>query len=167
MLVLVMGLPGSGKSFFAKRLAAVTGMTYLNSDQVRIEMGVRGKYSEEDRQKVYAAMAARSEERLGQGVSVLVDATFQRQKNRIDFQKLASRKGHLWAGIRVWADENLIKKRLSSEREMSDADFLVYQKLKADFDPLEGDYLLIQSEDGCIESMIQEALKYLKRYDEG
>ena len=53
-------------------------------------MGVRGKYSEEDRQKSFTPpWLPGLEERLGQGVSVLVDATFQRQKNRIDFQQLA------------------------------------------------------------------------------
>ncbi|MDN3689432.1 AAA family ATPase [Cyclobacterium jeungdonense] len=161
MLVLVMGLPGSGKSFFAKRLADKSDMVYLNSDQVRIELGLRGRYSKEDRQKVYAAMAAKTNELLKEGKRVLVDATFQRKKNRWEFQELAKKRRRSVACIRIWAEEGLVAKRLATEREESDADFLIYQKLKSDFDPMEGDYLDIRSEDGKIDSMIHKALEYL------
>ncbi|WP_162342967.1 AAA family ATPase [Cyclobacterium salsum] len=162
MLVLVMGLPGTGKSFFAKRLAEMSEMVYLNSDQVRIELGLRGRYSSDDRQKVYAALVGQTKGLLNDKKSVLVDATFQRKKNRREFQGLAKKLNCPIAFIRVWAEEGLVEKRLAIEREESDADFSVYQKLKLDFDPLEGDYLDIRSEDGKIDRMIQQALDYLK-----
>ncbi|WP_162417196.1 AAA family ATPase [Cyclobacterium roseum] len=162
MLVLVMGLPGSGKSFFAKRLAEMSEMVYLNSDQVRIELGLRGRYSSDDRQKVYAALVGQTKGLLNDKKSVLVDATFQRKKNRREFQGLAKKLNCPIAFIRVWAEEGLVEKRLAIEREESDADFSVYQKLKLDFDPLEGEYLDIRSEDGKIDRMIQQALDYLK-----
>lgn len=162
MLVLVMGLPGSGKSFFAKRLAEISDMVYLNSDQVRIELGMRGRYSSEDRQKVYAALVGQAKGLLNEKKPVLVDATFQRKKNRWEFQQLARKMNCPIAFIRVWAEDGLVQKRLATEREESDADFSVYEKLKSDFDPLEGDYLDIRSEDGKIDRMIQKGLDYLK-----
>lgn len=160
---MVMGLPGSGKSFFARRLADKSDMTYLNSDQVRIELGLRGRYSREDRQKVYAAMAAKTGDLLKEEKPVLVDATFQRKTNRLEFQELAKKRSCSVACIWVWAEEGLVEKRLATKRKESDADFLVYQKLKSDFDPMEGDYLNIRSEDGKIDSMLQKALEYLNR----
>lgn len=166
MLLLVMGLPGSGKSFFAKRLAGETSMPYLSSDQVRMEMGLRGQYSSHDRQKVYAAMAEKARKLLDLGESVLVDATFQGKVNRVAFQEIAIKTGHALICIRVWAEEDLIEKRLSKSREESDADFRVYQKLKRAYDPIEGDHLDIQSEDGKIAVMIEEAVNYMKHHNE-
>lgn len=161
MLVLVMGLPGSGKSYFARRLVEKLDLVYFNSDQVRIELGLRGRYSTNDRQKVYKALLVKTEEQLKEGKPVLVDATFQRKKNRSEFKRLAKKINCEIGYIRVWAEEALAKKRLSTEREESDADFSVYQKLKSDFDPLESGYLNLQSEDGEVDRMIQKALDYL------
>ncbi|WP_439483785.1 AAA family ATPase [Cyclobacterium plantarum] len=166
MLLLVMGLPGSGKSYFANKLAAETSMIYLSSDQVRMEMGLRGQYSSHDRQKVYDEMAARAQKFLEAGKSVLVDATFQSNENRLTFQEIALKMGQSFICMRVWAEEDLIEKRLSKSREESDADFWVYQKLKRNFDPIIGNYLDIQSEDGKIAGMIQKAVKYLENRNE-
>ena len=42
MVVIVFGLPGSGKSYFASRLAGIISADYINSDRVRREIPIPG-----------------------------------------------------------------------------------------------------------------------------
>ena len=44
MLVLIVGLPGTGKTTFAVELAREIGGAHLNSDIIRTSLGQRGKY---------------------------------------------------------------------------------------------------------------------------
>ncbi|SEJ73319.1 hypothetical protein SAMN05192553_11035 [Cyclobacterium xiamenense] len=166
MVVLIMGLPGSGKSFFAKRLAKARGLVYLSSDRVRIELNRRGQYAPEDRQRVYAAMEKRTDRLLALGNAVLVDATFQQRAHRLPFAKIAKRYRQPFACIQIVADEMVVKQRLSKRREESEADVAVYEKLKADFDPIDQGHLDICSEDGQIEVMIERAQAYLDQIHE-
>ena len=56
MVILVLGLPGSGKSYFAGRLAQKINAEYLNSDQIRKEMFQGRTYSDSEKAKVYEAL---------------------------------------------------------------------------------------------------------------
>jgi len=141
-------------------------MVYLSSDTIRIELNLRGRYAPEDRQRVYAAMEKRTDRILALGNSVLVDATFQQRTHRLSFAKIAKRHRQPFACIQVTADEALVKQRLSKSREESEADFAVYEKLKADFDPIDQSHLDICSEDGKIEAMIERAQAYLNQTHE-
>ena len=44
MLIAVMGLPGSGKSYFAHKLAGKLKAIYIGSDQVREKLDLLGEY---------------------------------------------------------------------------------------------------------------------------
>ncbi|WP_375583392.1 AAA family ATPase [Cyclobacterium xiamenense] len=166
MVVLVMGLPGSGKSFFARRLAKEVRMVYLSSDAMRIEMNLRGKYAPADRQRVYAALEKSVELALSRGDAVVVDATFQHRANRLAFARISEKYQQLLACIQVTATEAVVKRRLSKGREESEADFAVHQKLKANFDPIDQPHLTIYSEDGQIDAMINKAREYLNQAHE-
>lgn len=56
MVVIVIGLPGSGKSFFASQLAQLINADYINSDQVRKTMMPPGHYSQQEKHSVYSQM---------------------------------------------------------------------------------------------------------------
>jgi predicted kinase len=56
MIVIVFGLPGSGKSFFASRLAKMINADYINSDMIRKEMFASSTYSEKEKAAVYNVM---------------------------------------------------------------------------------------------------------------
>ncbi len=100
-LVLVGGLPGSGKSTAADRLAAATGWTLLSSDHVRKTLhglmptdaapaGYRtGLYDAAATERTYAALFAQARETLARGVSVVVDASFTDPAHRSAAARLA------------------------------------------------------------------------------
>jgi predicted kinase len=85
-VVLVGGLPGTGKTSVARGLAARTGAVVLSSDEVRRELDVpvagpapgvdEGRYSPEARRAVYDELLDRAELRLRQGESVVLDASW-------------------------------------------------------------------------------------------
>ncbi len=80
--VLVGGLPGSGKSTFANRMADEFGWTVLSSDEIRRDLGLRDEdlpgqaYGSDTVARVYEAMRQRATQLLSHGVSVVLDATW-------------------------------------------------------------------------------------------
>ena len=56
MLILISGLPGSGKTTLASAFSAKTGAHHLNSDLLRQELGLMGHYDPKDKEKVYASL---------------------------------------------------------------------------------------------------------------
>jgi predicted kinase len=82
MIVIVLGLPGSGKSYFAARLAEVIQADYINSDQVRKEMFSKRTYSEKEKGAVYDAMLERMKTAAKLKRDLVLDATFHTEDSR-------------------------------------------------------------------------------------
>lgn len=162
MLVLIAGLPGSGKSFFGQRFAEAIGAVYLNSDNVRTEMSARGRYSDDDKLAVYKQLAASASDALKSGRDVIVDATFYRQSLRELVTKPALSLGASVYIIEVRADEAIVRKRLSVPRALSEADFRVYEMIRDNFEKIPVPHLVLTSTDTNIEDMLREAMQYIK-----
>ncbi len=161
MLTLVSGLPGSGKSFFASRLAERLNAAYINSDRVRRELLATGKYSFEDKFRIYRHMAERAVKLVRQGKDVVVDATFYHQSMRDLFMEAALQNQCPVRFIMIEASEELVKERLSRPRTDSEADLGVYQTIKARFEEFTQPYLRLESEADNIEQMLAAAVDYL------
>lgn len=148
-LLLVAGLPGTGKSTLARTLSERANFSLIRSDVVRKELagsrrsiwsrlplpwgervGVRGKeqlYSSAWTDRTYAECLDRAEKLLFQGKRVLIDATFREEKKRQDFLELASRLAVPTALLVCEADPETIRQRLSQRKgDLSDADWNVY-----------------------------------------
>ena len=166
MLVLVLGLPGSGKSFFAEKLAASLSSVYLNSDRIRKEMGAFGKYTDADKLVVYHEMFRLAEEKILLNNNVVLDATFSKEETRSFAKALSARMSIPIFWILVYADEGLIKERLSKKRFDSEADFGVYEKIRDNFQPFNDPHLLLRSTNANIKDMLDQAHKYIEEKDE-
>lgn len=143
MIIVVMGLSGSGKSFLARILHEEFGFEWLRSDVIRKELaGLKpfqkikvgygeSIYSKEWTEKVYKEMIRRAKEYVDKGKNVVLDATFlqewQRQMVRDAFPDVIF--------LLAYADENLILERLRKRQDVSDADVEVYLKQKESFVP--------------------------------
>lgn len=162
MIVIVSGLPGSGKSYFAGKLSKEVGAAYVNSDQVRHEMRASGKYSFDDKLNVYREMARRAAKIVEANKDVVIDATFYHHTMREMFVKLARLYKVPLFFIEVKADEALIRRRLQSPREYSEADFGVYEKVRDDFEGITLPHLTLESTDENIAEMLIQGLQYIK-----
>ncbi|MGV9611697.1 bifunctional aminoglycoside phosphotransferase/ATP-binding protein [Nocardia xishanensis] len=101
-LALVGGLPGTGKSTVARRLAANTGATVLSTDRIRTELAARiltgeggefgaGRYSPANKARVYDELLNRARTLLASGVSVILDASWVDTDERRRAAELAER----------------------------------------------------------------------------
>ena len=165
MIVIVFGLPGSGKSYFASRLAKMINAGYINSDRLRKEMFKDRTYSEQEKAAVYKAMLEKMKEAMNQDKNLVLDATFHKNETRKLFIREAERKDGIFF-IEIKADENIIRERLKEERSYSEADFEVYKFIRQHYEPLKERHLILESTNENIDSMLQKAADYLKLKDD-
>ena len=100
-LVLVGGLPGTGKSTLADGLGAARGWTVLRSDEIRREAGgpvgeqiardPQGRYGPAATDAVYGELLDRSGRALGRAESVILDASWIDARRRDAARDVAAR----------------------------------------------------------------------------
>ena len=161
MLILVGGLPGSGKTYFASRLSARLQATYISSDLMRKQMEAQGRYAFEDKLNVYEHMACSAATALRQKHPVVVDGTFYCKPMREIFFTLAKLMHLKHAFIEIIADEDVIKKRLDQGMASHAANLSVYRLVKSQWEEPDATYLVVESKDGNIEEMITMAMQYV------
>ena len=141
MLIIVCGLPGSGKSSLSRKLKQKLPAVYLNTDIIRKHITSKPQYTEEEKRMVYSEMANRAEKNVNMGRNVVVDATFYSKKYRNMMKNIT--KDHYI--VLCALPEKLIRERLKRREQrkngVSDAGYDVYLALKEKFEPIEGDYL--------------------------
>ena len=159
MVVIVCGLPGSGKSYFASQLARQMNAEYLNTDKVRLEMYAARTYSEEEKRSVYNRLLALAGQAVSQNRSVIIDGTFYTEQIRNIFRNYFNEVVLYFIEIR--AEESVIRERLNKPREFSEADFSVYEKIRSQWEPITGEHLGLQSTDSNINEMLTRATAWL------
>lgn len=154
MLVLVCGLPGTGKSTVAERVAELLSARLLRTDVVRKELFPEPTYAAEESAAVYDELFGRARETLAGGDHVVLDATFRRRELRERAAELADDTGVEFRLVRVDCAEPVvrerIRKRQTEEDDESDADFAIYTQLKAEFEPIRGDDHLVIDNSGAL-----------------
>jgi predicted kinase len=159
-LIIVCGLPGTGKTTFATALADATGALHLNTDRIRHDMGKRGKYSKAAKERIYDHLFLRTRQFLLAGRDVVLDGTFYRKKLRKPFVRLARVLNIPVVWIEVVAPEDVVLERVSRSRPYSEADFAVYQKVSKTYEPLPKQHLVLDSDELTIDEMVEKARAY-------
>lgn len=161
MVIIVFGLPGSGKSYFASRLAMQLEAEYVNSDELRMEMIADRTYTEAEKNKVYDAMLKAMSDAVEAKKPIVLDATFYKKSIRKRFEHKARHLGEQIIYIEVTAPEGLIEDRLKMPRTYSEADFDVYLRIREIAEPLKVNHLVLVSSNNNIVSMLHEAIQYI------
>lgn len=142
-LVLVGGLPGTGKSSLAQGLAREASFQVIRSDVVRKELAStnrgdtpasfgQGIYTPEWTDRTYQECLRRAEALVFQGKRVVVDASFREEKNRQEFLEAAIRWGVPALLLLCEAEPSTVRLRLQNRRnDASDADWEIYQQAAA------------------------------------
>lgn len=167
LAILIAGLPGSGKTYFAKRLAPALGAAYFSTDIMRKTKAPDRTYTHAEKTSVYHELLDRFQHALRSAQTVVMDATFYREDIRDEFERAAKAAMARVVWIEVRADEALIRTRLAQPREDSDADFTVYQKLKAEYEPITQPHLVLYSDHNDVAAMITQAQAWIQQTHDG
>lgn len=151
ILVLVGGLPGTGKSTLAAGLAERHGWAVLRSDQVRKEMAGsgepaagpddyrRGRYSPQMTERTYRALLDGAIRSLSSGRSVILDASWSSAGRREEAAAIARQLGARLVALRCEAPREVAEARISARAERgtdpSDATPQIARAMTPDFDP--------------------------------
>jgi predicted kinase len=147
-LVLVGGLPGTGKSTLAEDLAEHAGFQVIRSDVVRKELAglaattqagnefEQGLYSPERSEQTYTECLRRAQASLGEGKRTLIDAGFRTETSRKLFLQAARALAVPGLFLHCRLDAEVARQRLAARRgDASDADWAIYQRLAGQWEP--------------------------------
>src|SRR5688572_2508470 len=95
MIVIFMGLPGSGKSYLANRLSTAINADYISSDRLRKKMIACRTYSENEKELVYNEMLTQMRQAINQNKDLVLDASFYKNETRNKFRDEAGDAGEV------------------------------------------------------------------------
>jgi hypothetical protein len=149
-MVVMLGLPGTGKSHVAARLAERIDAWHLNSDSIRkqlagisIQADGRGAlspklYNHALGIRVYRELLRRARMYLAAGHRVVVDATFLHPDSRAKAQAVAGKLGLPFLLVHADCPEKTVVSRMRrrfKRASVSDADLRIYRAMKQRFEP--------------------------------
>jgi predicted kinase len=130
-LVLLSGLPGSGKTTFARAFFQHVPCVVVESDAIRRSLARKPTYSRQESARVFDRVEAQTAKALKDGRVALVDATNLSAADRERFVHLAERERVPFIPVRIVAPESVILGRLSKPRTgHSQADGAIYERMK-------------------------------------
>ena len=154
-LIITHGVSGTGKSWYARRLAVSQGAIQIRSDVERKRLygypmnadtgsGIRtGIYSAEAGMKTYARLAELATYVIEGGFTAVVDAAFLKYAERDRFRELAARLGVSFVLLSFTADENTLRDRIrvrqAAGTDPSEAGMEVLQSQLRSQEPLQSD----------------------------
>ena len=140
-LTVLVGLPGSGKSWVAKKLRAQTGATVLESDALRRRLFSRRSYSAAESRRLFTAIHGAIDELLGQRLSVVLDATNLVEAERAPLYEIADRHRAAIIVVQVTAPDRVIRRRLAKREAegaaSSEAYLRVYERMRAQVEEIQ------------------------------
>jgi orotidine-5'-phosphate decarboxylase len=140
-LLLLSGLPGTGKSHLAAAIAARHPVAVVRTDEVRKVLFPQPSYSGDESGAVYLTCYALVERLLEDGYTVVFDATNLTRAGRRRARAIAARAGAGTFTLFTSAGKETVAQRLQqrisggSESFSSDADWRVYEKLARTVEP--------------------------------
>lgn len=135
--IVVSGLPGTGKSYFCRKLAERLPFSILGSDSMRKVLFPSPAYTPDESSRLFQACHRLIEELLQRGIPLIFDATNLLQQHREGLYRIANITGARLILVRVEAPPELVRDRLNQrafrdgQDEKSDADWSIYQRMRS------------------------------------
>jgi len=165
-LIIVSGLPGTGKSYFSRKLAERLPSVVIESDALRKHLFPVPSYSSDESHHLFAACHRLIEEFLDIGISVILDATNLVEHHREPLYRIAQRLQAKLILVQVEAPRELVRERLQGRAEgidredKSDAGWNIYQRMKTRVERISRNYFAVDTSRDItpvIEKIVREA----------
>ena len=150
-LIIVSGLPGTGKSYFSRKLAERLPSVIVESDALRKRLFPSPTYSPEESHRLFCACHRLIEEFLGGGISVILDATNLVEHHREPLYRIAQRLQARLILVQVEAPRELVRERLQGRAEgvnhedKSDAGWSIYQRMRTRVERISRNYFAVDT----------------------
>jgi predicted kinase len=134
-LILLSGLPGTGKSYLAQAIQAGHPVVIVRSDEVRKHLYPNPQYTSEESGAVYLTCYALIRSLLLDGHAVVFDATNLTRKGRRRARQIAAQAGAPFLLLLTMAPPQVVADRLhrraagENEAYSSDANWRIHQRL--------------------------------------
>ncbi len=135
-MVVLIGLPGSGKSHLARAIAARVSAVVLDIDALRGALFEDPKHTAREHGRLFPALHTLIDRLLAQQITAIVDATNLKETNRKPYDKIAAKHGAKVLLVRVWARTPVIRRRLLTRvaspdpADHSTATLEVYERMR-------------------------------------
>lgn len=159
VIILLTGLPGSGKSFYARSYSSKLNTLVVSSERIRATL--LGKdaeerdvdFTEQEELQVYELMYYFFLEAVDASKSIILDGVFRSNYWRMRFEKAAREKMIPFIGIHLTCSERLAFERMKARKEQgttSPAGPAAYQTIKEVFEQPPEYYEVIVNEGGPV-----------------
>ena len=167
-LIVVSGLPGTGKSFFCRKLAESLPFLILSSDALRKALFPSPMYKENENKRLFSACHALIEEFLKKGIPIIFDATNLMERHREYLYRAAERAGAKLILVCVEAPTEVVRQRLLSREKTvilqddSEASWEVYNKMKPRREKISRNHFVVDTSQD-VTAVIDKIVRATKR----
>ncbi len=152
MLVILTGLPGTGKTTVGRALAADLGAVRLSTDELRRRVFSELGYTERKKKRVYDELLRVAADQLRLGRPVVLDGTFFREALRREALRTAAAAGIPGFVVEVASPEPVVMARLEKrpcdrKTEFSEAGPAAYYVVRKQFEPVRGPHPVVDTAD--------------------
>ncbi|HEY1644906.1 MAG TPA: ATP-binding protein [Candidatus Saccharimonadales bacterium] len=123
-LLMLYGLPGSGKTYFARQFSEEVQAANLQADRIRSELFDKPRYDQQENNVIAQLMDYMAEEFLAAGVSVIYDTNAMRGVQRKALREIAKRHGAI--PVLAWLQvdtESAFARNVKRDRRRADDRF--------------------------------------------
>lgn len=163
-LVLLVGAPGTGKSYLARALAARIGAVIVSTDAIRRATFPERRYTPAEHAVVHTRARREARSLLGAGRTVIFDATNLEESHRRALYRLAEEAGARLVIVRVHAEPEVVRARLLARaagadvHDASEAGWDVYVRLREKLEPIPRPHYVVNTGvrlDAAIERLVR------------
>jgi len=149
VLIVVSGLPGTGKSFFSRRLAERVPLLVLESDALRKALFSLPSHSAGESLQLFRTIHLLIEELLKDGISLVLDATNLSERFRERLYSIADRTNARLVMVLVEAPPEVVRQRLEDRagdpEGNSDANWSVYCQMRSSVERISRNHYVVDT----------------------
>jgi len=167
-VIVMVGVPGSGKSVLGRIIAEAIDAVVIQTDAVRKRLFPRPSYTAKEVRTVYAVCHRQLASALAAGRRVVFDATNLQERTRDILYRAAEGRGAAVIVVAAYAPETVIRDRLAARAQgrdpddRSDADLAVYLRMRRSAEPIAHAHVVANT---CVSPM--PVLAIVRRLIEG
>ena len=146
LIILICGLPGTGKTFLAHELSKHIDSTVLSTDKIRKELIHKPTYAPWERSLIYDVLFLLVKYLHSSGINCILDGTFNMEKSRYEVKYSLNLTKEEFYIIECICPEDIIISRLISRKgDYSDATVSIYLKMKKIYEKIKGNHISINT----------------------